>query len=161
MIRPANAEDISQIVKIWNPFIKDTTVTFSSEEKTPENVAQMIQSRRDAGREFLVAEDEGQIAGFATYDQFRGGDGYRRAMEHTVILAPKVQGMGVGRQLMTAIEAHAKAAGVHTMVAGVSGENTAAIDFHRALGYKFVALLPESGRKFDRWLDLVLLQKRL
>ena len=115
-----------------------------------------------SGRAFLIgAADDGRVLGFASYDQFRAGNGYVHAMEHTVILAPEAHGRGLGRALMTAIEEHARIRGGHSMVAGVSGENAAGIAFHRALGYAHVGLLPQSGRKFGRWLDLVLMQKFL
>jgi len=149
-IRPATPEDLPEILEFWNPLIRETTVTFSSEEKTLEGLGRMIATRRDAGREFLVADD-----------QFRGGNGYRHAMEHTIILSEAARGRGVGRALMAAIEAHARRGGAHTMVAGVSAENEAGVSFHLALGYETVGRLPQSGRKFGRWLDLVLLQKIL
>lgn len=160
-IRPATENDLAAILEFWNPLIRETTVTFSSEEKTLASLSRMIAARRQAGRDFLVFEEEGRVLGFASYDQFRGGDGYVHAMEHTIILAPGLRGRGVGRQLMAAIEQHARERGAHTMVAGVSGENAAGVAFHLALGYEPVGQLPQSGRKFGRWLDLVLLQKIL
>jgi L-amino acid N-acyltransferase YncA len=161
MIRPFEARDTGAVLAIWTPVIRHTTITFSSEEKTPESLAAMVAERRAAGREFLVAEADGLVLGFATYAQFRGGNGYAHAMEHTVILGEGARGRGVGRALMAAVEDHARAAGAHTMVAAVSGENAAGIAFHKAVGYVEVGLMPESGRKFGRWLDLVLLQKIL
>ncbi|HWL55040.1 MAG TPA: GNAT family N-acetyltransferase [Paracoccus sp. (in: a-proteobacteria)] len=161
MIRPAMPEDFPAILAFWNPMIRETTVTFSSEEKTVPGLERMIGARRAAGREFLVAEADGAVLGLATYDQFRGGNGYLHAMEHTIILAAGARGRGTGRALMAAIEDHARAGGAHTMVAAVSGENEAGIAFHRALGYELVGRMPQSGRKFGRWLDLVLLQKIL
>jgi L-amino acid N-acyltransferase YncA len=161
MIRPYRAADAAAILAIWNPVIRETTITFSSEEKTAESLAAMIADRRAAGREFLVAETGEGLAGFATYAQFRGGNGYAQAMEHTVILGPAAWGRGLGRALMAAVEDHARAGGAHTMHAGVSGENRAGVAFHAAVGYLTVAVVPEVGRKFGRWLDLVLMQKRL
>ncbi|KEO56172.1 GNAT family N-acetyltransferase [Thioclava pacifica] len=162
MIRPARTADLPALLAIWNPIIRDTTVTFSSEQKTPESLERMIATRRAAGREFLVAETgSGTVAGFASYDQFRGGNGYVHAMEHTVILAPEVRGQGLGRALMTALEDHARKAGAHIMMGGVSGENAAGIAFHAAIGYVEAGRVREAGRKFDRWLDLVLMQKLL
>ncbi|HQU67116.1 MAG TPA: N-acetyltransferase family protein [Albidovulum sp.] len=160
MIRLAVAEDFSAILAIWNPIIRDTTVTFSSEEKTPESLAAMIATRRADGREFFVADDGG-ILGFATYAQFRAGNGYAHAMEHTVILGPDASGQGIGRALMTHLEGHARAGGAHTLFAGVSGENAPGVAFHERLGFRTLARLPEAGRKFGRWLDLVLMMKLL
>ncbi|MGB3316595.1 MAG: N-acetyltransferase family protein [Albidovulum sp.] len=160
MVRPFAAQDSDAVLAIWNPIIRDTTVTFSSEERTPDTLAAMIAERRAAGREFIVAEDGG-LLGFASYSQFRGGNGYLHAMEHTIILAPKARGKGAGRALMTAIEDHARAGGAHTLFAGVSGENAEGVAFHGKMGFQTIATIPEVGRKFGRWLDLVLMMKNL
>ena len=82
-------------------------------------------------------------------------------MEHTVLLPPELRGRGAGRALMDRVEAHARAGGAHTLFAGVSGENTAGIAFHARIGFDVSARYPEAGRKFGRWLDLVLMMKRL
>ena len=161
MIRPATESDLPAILAFWNPIIRDTTVTFSSEEKTLDSLGAMIAARRAAGQEFLVAESGGQVQGFVTYGQFRGGNGYVHAMEHTIILAPGARGQGLGRALMGALEDHARAAGCHIMVGGVSAENTAGVAFHSRMGYPEVGRVREAGRKFGRWIDLVLMQKLL
>ncbi len=161
MIRPATEADIPALLAIWNPVIRDTLVTFASVQKTPETLGQMIASRTADGFAFLVAERAGQIAGFATYAQFRGGDGYARTMEHTIILAPDARGNGVGRALMAAVEAHAAHRGAHTIYAGVSAANPEGRAFHAALGYREMAVLPEAGWKNGLWIDLVLMQKKL
>jgi len=157
IIRPATPADAVQVAQIWNPVIRTGTETFNSIEKTPDDVAHMIAARPCT----LVAEVDDCLIGFATYDQFRGGIGYRHTMEHTIILAPEAQGRGAGRALMDALEDHARSAGVHSLWAGVSGENAVGVAFHEKLGFEQVGILPEVGRKFDRWFDLVLLQKRL
>ncbi|MCV2877900.1 GNAT family N-acetyltransferase [Sedimentimonas flavescens] len=161
IIRPAMPADYDAILAFWNPVIRDTAVTFSSEEKTPDSLGAMIALRRDAGQEFLLAEEAGLVLGFATYGQFRGGNGYRHAMEHTIVLAPEARGRGAGRALMHAVEAHARAGGAHIMMAGISAENAAGVAFHAAVGYVEIGRVREAGRKFDRWLDLVLMQKIL
>jgi phosphinothricin acetyltransferase len=161
MIRPATADDHAAILAIWNPVIRATTIIFGTEERTPAGLAALIAERRAAGREFFVAEHDRRICGFATYAQFRSGDGFAHAMEHTVMLAPDARGRGIGRALMARIEAHARAAGGHTLFAAVSGENDRGIAFHERLGFRTVALIPEAGRKFGRWLDLVLMMKFL
>ncbi|MCV2869482.1 GNAT family N-acetyltransferase [Defluviimonas sp. WL0002] len=160
-IRPADPMDYPAILDLWNRFIRDTTVTFTSEQKTETGLAEMIATRRAAGKEFLVAELGGVFAGFATYAQFRGGNGYAHAMEHSIMLEPATTGQGIGRRLMRAIEDHARASGAHTLFAGVSGENPAGEAFHASQGFRVVARIPEVGRKFDRWLDLVLMMKHL
>ena len=161
MIRPATPADYDAILAIWNPVIRDTTIIFANDERTTEGLDSLMAERRAAGREFFVAETADGIVGFASYAQFRGGNGYAHAMEHTVILAPEANGRGIGRALMADIEAHARAGGAHTLFAGVSGENGPGIAFHERIGFRIVAQIPEAGRKFDRWLDLVLMMKFL
>lgn len=156
IIRQARPEDAEAIAALWNPVIRDTAMTFNSVEKTSEVIAEDIAARHA----FLLAEDDA-LLGFATYGQFRGGVGYARTGEHTIVLAPDTRGRGIGRALMGALEGHAREAGFHSMIAGVSGENPGGIAFHERMGYAQVAVLPQVGWKFERWMDLILLQKLL
>lgn len=159
-LRAATEADAAAVAAIWNPVIRETLFTFNSVEKTPEALAAQIHSCAREGRPFIVAErDPGTIGGFATYGQFRSGVGYARTMEHTVMLAPAARGHGVGRRLMAALEEVAGCAGVHSLIAGISAENPAAVAFHAALGFAHIARLPEVGFKWNRWLDLILMQK--
>lgn len=160
-ILPARAEDAEAIVAIWNPIIRDTTVTFNSVEKSPDDVITMIDARHAAGQAFLVARQGDQLLGFAGYGSFRNGIGYAHTVEHTVILADHARGKGVGSALIAALESHARVNGIHTMVASISEENTAAVEFHKAVGFEQVAHIREAGRKFDRWLDVIFMQKNV
>jgi L-amino acid N-acyltransferase len=161
MIRDARPEDAPAVAALWNHFIRDTLVTFNWAEKSPAEVAETIASRQAAGHGFLVVEANDRLAGFATYAQFRGGVGYARTVEHTILLDPAARGRGTGRALMSAVEDHARRGGAHSIFAGVSGANPEGRAFHLALGYVEVAVLREVGRKWDRWLDLHLMQKIL
>ncbi|PRY25047.1 phosphinothricin acetyltransferase [Aliiruegeria haliotis] len=156
-IRRAQVGDAGGIVAIANPIIRDTVITFTTEEKS---VAGTVQAMQD-GQPFWVAEASCGIVGYATLFPFRSGPGYARTREHTIGLLPSARGQGAGRCLMDVMLAEASAQGVHSVFAGVSGENRAGIDFHTALGFREVARLPEVGWKFGRWHDLVLMQKIL
>ncbi|RRH76340.1 GNAT family N-acetyltransferase [Falsigemmobacter faecalis] len=161
MIRPARSDDAAKILEFWNPLIRDTLVTFNPQEKSVTELQASIRDKAVLGHGFLVWDAGGQILGFASYTQFRGGDGYRRAMEHTIILAPEAHGKGIGRRLMTAIEDHARGRGHHIMVAGVSGGNPAGRAFHAAIGYHEAGIIREAGFKFGTYHDLILMQKIL
>lgn len=161
MIRQAEPRDIPQIAALWNAIIRDTAITFNPHAKTEAEIARTIAERAAEGHPFLVAAEGDQVLGFATYAQFRGGAGYARTMEHSINLCPQARGKGVGRRLMAAIEDHARARGLHVMVAAISGDNDGSIAFHAALGYADVGRMPQVGWKFGRYHDLVLMQKIL
>ncbi len=161
MIRDAEPRDLVRIMAFWAPMVRDSMVTFSSEPKGLHDLHAMLEDRRAKGRGFLVAEVDGVVAGFASYDQFRGGNGYAHSMEHTIILDVPARGRGLGRALLNAICDHGAAAGAHVMMAGVSGGNAQGVAFHAACGFTEVARVPQVGRKFDQWWDLVLMQRML
>lgn len=161
IIRAATERDAGAVAAIWNPVIRDTLITFNSVEKSEDELIRSFAEKAAAGHAFLVAEAAGELLGFATYGQFRGGAGYAHTMEHTVILAEAARGRGTGRALLQAIEAHARDGGAHSMFAGVSAANPAGIAFHAALGYAEAARLCQVGRKSGQWIDLVLMQKFL
>ncbi|MDG4647464.1 GNAT family N-acetyltransferase [Roseibacterium sp. SDUM158017] len=157
MIRPARPGDAPAIAAIWNRVIRETVATFTTLEKDEADLARQIAE----GASFNVADDAGDVAGFVTAFQFRGGPGYAHTFEHSVHVAEAARGRGFGRALMAAAEADLRARGIHSLFAGVSGENVAGIGFHAALGYHEAARLREVGWKFGRWHDLVLMQKML
>ena len=161
MIRPTCPADLEPIRAFWNPLIRDTLVTFSSEEKTAEGLRALYEARLAAGHGWFTALVDGQPAGFASYGQFRAGNGYAHTLEHTILLSDAARGRGLGRALMAAVEDHARAAGAHVMVAGVSGGNPAGRAFHAALGYQPAGTVAQAGWKFGRWWDLWLMQKIL
>ncbi len=157
-IRRAVVEDAPAIAAITNAIIRDTLITFTTDERSAEDVAIEIEIKNSA---FLVAEHDGEINGFASYGAFRSGPGYAQCREHSIQLAPGARGQGTGRALMQALETIAKANNVHVLVAGISSANPAAIAFHSAVGFDRVGLMPEVGFKWGQRLDLVLMQKIL
>ncbi len=159
-VRGAEARDAGAIAGLWNHFIRETAATFNAREKTPAEVEGLIAARLSEGRGFFVAEGP-HLLGFATYFQFRGGVGYARTAEHTVLIDPGAQGRGAGRALMEAVETHARASGHHMLFAAVSSGNPDGLAFHAKLGFREVAVLREVGWKWDRWFDLHLMQKSL
>ncbi len=157
IIRAGKTDDATAIAAFWHPLIRETVITFSTTEHAPDAIAKMITDNPA----FLVAVRDGTVVGFATYKQFRAGNGYRHSMEHTIIVDPVAQRGGVASALMDALETHARGEGVHTLIGGVTGTNTEGIKFHQARGYKLAGVIAQTGRKFDRWLDLHLMQKML
>ncbi len=160
-IIPATDAEAAQIAELWSQAIRETDITFNSIEKSEADIRELLAAKAAAGHGFFVACDAAQVLGFAGYGQFRGGIGYARTMEHTIYLAEDVQGRGVGRALMSAVEDHARASGAHSMWGGITATNHSSIAFHERLGYVEMARLPEVGFKWGRLLDLVLMRKLL
>lgn len=158
ILRPAGQGDVAAILSIWNPLIRDTAITFTTEERDAPGLSALVTGR---GPAFIVAADGDDVLGFATHARFRPGPGYACTVEHTVILAAAARGQGTGRALMAALERQARDEGVRVMIGALSGENPGALAFHLRLGFAQVGHLPQVGHKFGRAMDLVLVQKRL
>lgn len=163
LVRPGGVGDLVAVVEIYNASIL-TTTTWSDRPQTLEERREWFDARAANGDAFYVAEVEGAVVGFAAYGDFRNNErwpGYRFSVENTVHVREGWQGHGIGRALMTRVIDHATAAQKHAMIAAVDSENVGSIAFHEVLGFVQVGRLPEVGWKFDRWLDLVLLQRTL
>jgi L-amino acid N-acyltransferase YncA len=164
-IRQGTDADLDAILEIHNEAILNSAAIW--EEKLADRAERetWLESRLAAGHSVLVAvnDDDGDnsVIGYASYGQWRPRSGYRHTVEDSVYLAAPYRARGVGRQLLTALIGNARAAGHHMMLADIESENIASIGLHESLGFVHVGRLPEIGRKFDRWLDLSILELRL
>jgi phosphinothricin acetyltransferase len=163
-LRDATEADLPGILALSNAGIRTTTAAWTDVPETMAWRRAWFADRRAAGDCVLVAVEDGDVIGFCAWGGFRDGErwpGYRFTAEHSIHVRSDRQGRGVGRALLTALVERAGAAGLHVLVAAIDGDNAASIAFHRALGFEVVARMPEVGRKFDRWLDLVLVQRTI
>ena len=160
-VRDAAEDDLAALVAIYNDVIATSTATYTTALVTLEDRRQWWRARVAAGYPVLVAVDESGVSGFATFGEFRPWPGYRFTVEHTVHVRSDRRGGGVGTRLLEALFPRAAALGKHMMIAGVDAANVASIRFHERLGFERAGCLREVGHKFDRWLDLVFLQRRI
>lgn len=160
-LRDATAGDANAVCDIINYYTKDSTVTFNEIAKTIEEVTASIEHANQTGLPFLVLCNEAGPQGFATCTQFRKGSGYRFTSEVSIMLAPGATGKGWGGKLLQALEHRAAQAGANSLIAGISADNQGAIKFYTSHGFSQVGCVPQAGYKFNRWIDLILLQKRL
>jgi L-amino acid N-acyltransferase YncA len=164
IIRDAVDADVPAITDINNEWIPSRTITWTEELETYEQRAAWLERQRRHGLPVLVADDEGEVVGFITYEHFRGDGkrpGYRGTAELSIHVREDHWGRGIGRTLIEALIEYGRTAGIHVLVASIDAENEASLRFHARLGFVEVGRLPETGQKFGRWLDLVLMQRIL
>ena len=157
----ASERDLPGILAIYNDVIATSTAVYSDLPVTLEERRAWRQARCAQGYPLLIARDERGVAGFATFGDFRAWPGYRYTVEHTVHVRADSRGRGTGSTLVQALFPYAARLGKHVMLAAVDADNRDSIRFHERLGFVATARLREVGRKFDRWLDLVFLQRRV
>ena len=163
-VRTALDGDMPVVRDLYNALIPTTTVAWTEKPETLRERMTWYRAQQRAGYPVLVVEIEGTVVGFASYASFRGDGkwpGYRHTVEHTIHIDEGHWGRGLGRMLLDELVEHARRAQVHVMVAAVDAANVESVAFHERLGFVVVARMPEVGRKFDRWLDLVLMQRIL
>ena len=157
----ATRENLPGILEIYNEVIRNTTAVYSDREVTLEDREKWLDAKRGAGFPVLVAADSSGVVGFGTFGEFRAWPCYRLSVEHSVHVRADFRRRGAGRALVLALIDAAGAAGKHVMIAGIDAENVNSISLHESLGFEVVGHFREVGRKFDRWLDLVFMQKSL
>jgi phosphinothricin acetyltransferase len=161
-LRPSTAHDLSAIARIYAAAVAMGTGTFELE---PPDEAEMARRRDDVlakGLPWLVAERDNKILGYAYANHFRPRRAYRFCLEDSLYLAPQAQGQGVGRLLLAELLSQCELRGARQMLAVIGDSaNLGSIAVHRACGFEPAGSFKSAGWKFDRWLDVVLMQKRL
>ena len=160
-IREAVSDDLVEVLAIYNEVIAFSTAVFSEQTVTLEDRERWLAARQGQGYPVLVACDSTGVVGFGSFGDFRAWPGYRYTVEHSVHVRADRRGEGIGTELVRALIERAAALGKHVMIAGIDAENTASIRLHERLGFTVAARLSEVARKFDRWLDLLFLERRL
>jgi phosphinothricin acetyltransferase len=162
-IRPSHDGDLPAIARIYGHHVLNGTGTF---ETTPPTEAEMAARRADVlgkGLPWLVVEgDDGQVLGFAYGNWFKPRPAYRFSVEDSIYLAPEAAGQGLGRALLAELLAALERGGIRKVMAVIGDSaNAGSIGVHRALGFEPVGTVKSCGWKFNRWLDIVLMEKTL
>ncbi len=161
-LRAATADDVPAIQAIYAHHVLHGTGTF---ELDPPSVAAMQARFLDLtgrGYPFLVAAHEDDILGFGYLGPFRERRAYRHTVEDSIYLHPEKRGRGIGSQLLQRLIDDATAAEFSQMVALIGdSENRASVALHAKLGFETTGTMRKVGFKFDRWLDVVIMQRSL
>jgi len=158
LIRDASPADLGALRDIYNDAVLNTTAIWNEVAIDLDNRRAWLELRAQQGFPVLVAEDAGEVVGYASYGPWRTFDGFRETVEHSVYVRADQRGKGVGPQLMQALVDRARAQGLHVMVAAIESGNAASIRLHERLGFATTGQMPQVGQKFGRWLDLTFMQ---
>ena len=160
-VRVATEADAEAIRGIYNPEVLESTVTIDLVPRTLEEQVAWLERRTGAHTVLVAVDPEGVVAGFGSLSAYKERAAYSTTVENSVYVARDRQGQGVGRLLLTELVATATAHGFHAVMARIVGGHDASIRLHAALGFEIVGTEREVGRKFGRWLDVVVMQRLL
>ena len=161
-IRPSRDEDVAAIAAIYAHHVLHGTGTFETEPPTPADMASRRADVLARGLPYLVAEADGQVLGFAYCNWFKPRPAYRFSAEDSIYVAAGTHRQGLGRALLAELCQQAERAGVRKMLAVIGDSaNAGSIGVHTALGFTHTGMLKSCGWKFERWLDVVLMEKTL
>jgi phosphinothricin acetyltransferase len=160
LIRHATPEDAAGCLDVYAPFADDTAISFEQQAPSLAEYTQRI-IRVSRSHAFLVADDDGNIAGFAYAGVHRGRLAYRWSCEVSVYLDAAAQGRGLGRALYQTLFALLERQGYRMLLAGVALPNPASVGLHRSLGFAEVGIYRRIGWKAGAWRDVMWLARPL
>lgn len=159
--RLAADEDAEAIRSIYNAEVVGSTVTFDLVPRTPARQRQWLAEHRGAHPAIVAVDDNGLVAGFASVSPYRTRPAYATTVEDSVYVRADCRGQGVGKVLLADLVDLAQAHGFHAVMARIADHQDASMALHRACGFELVGVEREIGRKFNKWLDVVVMQRLL
>jgi L-amino acid N-acyltransferase YncA len=161
-IRLVERTDSDALRAIYNLEVRDSTVTFDMVERSPEEQLAWIDEHRGAYAAMVAVDDStGGVVGFGSLSPYRPRAAYAPTVEDSVYIDRRHRGQGSGRLLLEELVGRARDHGFHTVIARIVGGHEASIALHAGCGFERAGTEREVGRKFNRWLDVVLMQRML
>ena len=161
MIRDATEQDLPAIRDIYNDAVLNTTAIWNEQLVDLANRQAWFTARQAQRYPILVAVDNDEVTGYASFGDWRPFEGFRYSVEHSVYVRNDQRGKGLGPRLMQTLIERARAGGKHVMVAAIESSNQASLRLHERLGFSTTGQMPQVGIKFGRWLDLTFMQLTL
>jgi L-amino acid N-acyltransferase YncA len=166
MIRPSEEADLPAITAVYAANVEHGAGTF---EIDPPDLAEMTRRRADVlgkGLPWIVVEHDlghgPEVLGYAYANHFRARPAWRYALEDSIYLSPRAHRLGLGRLLLAELVARCTALGARQLLAVIGdSDNHGSIGVHRACGFETLGVMRSVGWKFDRWLDVVMMQRSL
>jgi len=153
--------DVPAITAIYRHAVENTVATFDTEPPNETFFADKFGHMIDLGHPVIVAEQDGVTIGYAYASTYRPRPAYRFTAENSIYLAPEAQGQGLGGQLLSRLLEESRAFGFKQMLAVITAERQNSIRLHEKHGFRFIGRYEALGYKFDRWLDIVHMQRAL
>ena len=162
VVRLATVDDAEAIRRIYNVEVETGTGTFDMVPRSLDKQRAWLEARTGA-HPALVAVDPGPgtVVGFGSLSPYKDRPAYSTTVEDSVYVDRASQGRGAGRLLLEELIDVGRDHGFHAMVARIAGDNAASVKLHERCGFELVGVEREVGRKFGRWLDVVLMQRLL
>lgn len=160
-IREATENDLPALVDIYNYYIRTSTATFDTVEQTIAERRAWLAEHKKEGLPTLVAVREGLVIGWQSLSRYHSRCAYRQTVESSTYIAPGECGRGAGKKLLQAALVAAQQLKFHSVVGLIESQNKESLALVNKLGFDTVGTLKEVGRKFDRWLDVTIVQKIL
>jgi phosphinothricin acetyltransferase len=160
-IRIATADDAEAIRAIYNHAVQHTTATFDLVPRSLEDQRSWLASRSGAFSVLVataIGAESDAVVGFASVSPYKERAAYRTTVEDSIYVREDRQGQGIGKALLTALLDTAEVSGFHAVMARIEAGSAASRALHEACGFRLVGVEREVGRKFNRWLDIALLQ---
>ena len=160
-LRPFAWGDVPAITAIYKHYVETSTATFDLDAPGPTYIAEKFGHMVEAGHPVVVAERAGELIGYAYASTYRPRPAYRFTCEDSIYLRADATGLGLGRTLLAELIAQSQAFGFKQMIAVITAESAASIALHEKFGFATVGRHTALGLKFDKWLDVVHMQKAL
>lgn len=158
VIRPALASDAQAVCAIYDFHVAHGTASFDAEGPSAAEWAVKIVDVTAQGWPFLVADQNGEVLGYAYATQFRPHAAYARTCENSIYIAGSARGQGIGTRLLVALVDAARARGFEQMIAVIGGGEPASVALHGKCGFVHAGRMRNVGYKFGRRLDTVYMQ---
>jgi L-amino acid N-acyltransferase YncA len=161
-VRPATRADLPAILDIYNDAVLNTTASYDYEPHTLEQrTAWFEQHEEQRLPVFVAVDDASRLVGWSSLSRFRERVGYRFTVENSVYVAATEHGRGIGKLLLAPLVDSAAALGLRAIIAAIDAQNEASIRLHARFGFEEVGRFKQVGFKFNRWLDVVYLERLL
>lgn len=161
VIRAYRPQDIPAVARIYGHYVRETVITFETEEPGEAEMANRFATIASKGHPLLIGEIGGEVVGYAYASTYRPREAYRFTCEDSIYLAPDAVGRGIGSTMLGRLIEDSRKVGLKQMLAVITAERENSIRLHTRHGFRMIGRYEALGYKFDRWLDIVHMQRAL